>query len=106
MREICVELPRVAVTGKEGDQPVEYLLNSNSTVTLSLLHEDFPGVTGLRYLTSTKPTIVQERYIATRKPATQAPNRILIPGKLKTSLQFNGLQCRNKSQQLHTKSLL
>ena len=50
MREICVELPRVAVTGKEGDQPVEYLLNSNSTVTLSLLHEDFPGVTGLRYL--------------------------------------------------------
>ena len=35
---------------KEGDQPVEYLLNSNGgTVTLSLLHEDFPGVTGLQF---------------------------------------------------------
>ena len=87
LREICVELPRVAVTGKEGDQPVEYLLNSNSTVTLSLLHEDFPGVTGLTYLNKANnrsrkvhcdketcnpgPKLCSHTYIVTRKwPAT------------------------------------
>ena len=35
---------------KDGDQPVEFSLNSNGTVKLSLLHQDFPGVTGLTYL--------------------------------------------------------
>ena len=40
----------IAVAEKEGDQLIKYLLNSNGTVTLSNLHEDFLGVTGLRYL--------------------------------------------------------
>ena len=40
----------IAVGEKEGDQPVEFSLNSNGTVKLSLLHQYFPGVTGLTYL--------------------------------------------------------
>ena len=40
----------IAVAEKEGDQLIKYLLNSNGTVTLSHLHEDFLGVTGLRHL--------------------------------------------------------
>ena len=80
--EICSQnaIGYVIVAEKAGDQLVEYLLKSNSTVMLSLLEEDFPGITGLKYQSTIALLKLTERNVQfwrfTNLRQIQTPTRI------------------------------